>query len=137
MLVLEEALAIADAFGVSEEWDNQDDRCDCEYERIGYWFNPYIGAIQEKRICCIDKWMAEKFPEIAQFFRRTQVTPAEWNGETTMPRAIWVRQQANHLGVSIAEARDLVGEAPKGRPIAEKPRIWFPWSGTYVEVSLG
>lgn len=137
MLVLEEALAIADAFGVTEEWDNQDDRCDCEYERIGYWFNPYIGSIQEKRICCIDKWMAETFPEIAQFFRRTPVTPAEWNGETDMPRAIYYRQLANALEVSIPEARLLAGEPPKGQPIKQKPIFFLPFSGDWLEVKLG
>lgn len=131
MLALEQALAIANAQDI---WDNQDDRCDCVYQRIGYWFNPYIGAIEEKRICCIDAKLREMWPEL---FRTSVIEPAEWNGESDMPAAIWHRQLANHFGVSVSEARALAGEPPKGRPIKVKPTFFLPWSGDYIEVRLG
>ena len=25
------------------EWEYHDDLCDCTYQRIGFWTNPYIG----------------------------------------------------------------------------------------------
>jgi len=131
MLALEEALAIADA---QEVWDVQDDLCECVYQRIGYWFNPYIGETLETRLCCVWAKFEQQWPEL---FRRTKQEPAEWNGESQMPKAIWHRQLANHLGVSVAEARTLGLVPPSGKPRVEKPRIFLPWSGEYMEVVLG
>lgn len=137
MLALQQALEILEANTTRESWDHQDDLCDCVFQRIGYWMNPYIGETLEVRWCCVWKELFALIPEIASFIRTTKHEPAEWNGETEMPRAIHVRQVANDQGVSVAEARELDLPLPAGRPILPKPQIWMPWSGEYVLASLG
>lgn len=131
MLALEEAIAIIQA---QEAWSVEDDLCDCTYQRIGYWNNPYIGETYEIRLCCVWAEFEKQWP---QFFKRTQIEPAQWNGEFDMPKAIYHRQLAKLHGISVSEAREIATEAPKGRPKAEKPIVWLPWSGEYMEVRLG
>lgn len=131
MLALEQALAIAQA---RDTWDVHDDLCDCVYQRIGYWFNPYIGETTEIRLCCVWAELEKQYP---QHFRHTKQEPAEWDGEADMPKSVFHRQLANHLGVSISKARSFNMEPPKGRPIAEKPKLLLPWSGEWLEVELG
>ena len=109
MLALEQALEIINA---QDTWDVQDDLCDCTYQRIGYWNNPYIGETLEVRLCCVWAEFEKAWP---QFFRRTQIEPAEWNGETDMPRSIFNRQVAAVTGVSVADVRAMGLEPPKGR----------------------
>lgn len=131
MIALEEALAIVNA---QETWHVNDDRCDCTYQRMGYWNNPYIGETYEIRLCCLYAEFEKQYP---QFFKRTQIEPAEWNGEADMPRSIYHRQLSKLHGMTVSEARAMAGEAPKGRPKAEKPVVWLPWSGDYLPVELG
>ena len=131
MLALEQALAIINA---QETWDAEDDLCDCTYQRIGYWNNPYIGETLEVRFCCVWAEFEKQYP---QFFRRTQIEPAAWNGESDMPKSIWHRQIAAFEGISLEGARSIAGEAPKGKPHAPKPILWLPAGGEYYEVRLG
>lgn len=131
MLVLEEAIQIIAA---QETWDVQDDLCDCTYQRIGYWNNPYIGETYEIRLCCVWAEFEKQYP---QFFKRTQIEPAEWNGETDMPKSIYHRQLAKLHDISVSDARLIASEPPKGRPRAEKPVIYLPWGGEFMEVVLG
>lgn len=131
MLALEQALEIIQT---QEVWNAEDDLCDCTYQRIGYWFNPYIGETEEKRICCIDKKLREWFPEC---FRTTVQEPAQWNGEADMPKAIWHRQLAAELGMPLSQVRDMGLEPPKGQPRKDKPRIYLPLGGgEYAEFVL-
>lgn len=131
MIALEEALAIVNA---REAWHVNDDLCDCLNQRTFNIFNPYHGVTEEIRLCCLFAELREMFP---QHFRTTTQEPAEWNGEADMPASIWHRQLANHLGVSVGEARSLGIEPPKGKPLAEKPTLFLPWSGDWLPVALG
>ncbi len=134
MLALEQAQAIAaeQKLGV---WNVQDDLCDCIFQRIGYWFNPYLGETLETRICCLYAEWEQQYPHL---FRRTKAEPAEWNGEFDMPASIWHRQLANHLGMSVSEARSLGMTPPVGKPKPEKVSIYLPLGGgEYAEFVLG
>ena len=97
-------------------WDNIDDNCDCTYQRIGWWTNPYIGKTLELRLCCMWKVLIEKNPEMQAFFREIpafhnyntdtyETEPHDWNGEDDMPRAIWYRQIASRTGRDLEQIR--------------------------------
>jgi hypothetical protein len=131
MLALEQAQAIIQA---QETWDVNDDQCDCVHQRIGYWNNPYSGETLETRLCCVWAKFEAQWPEL---FRRTRIEPAEWNGETAMPKSLWHRQLANSFGISVSEARSLNLPAPVGKPRTAKPQVYLPWSGEYLLVDLG
>ena len=134
MLALQEALEILQNAHTEDAWDHQDDRCDCTFQRIGYWSNPYIGETLEVRMCCIWKELYKQFPE---YVRVTKGEPAQWNGEADMPRSIWVRQLANETGLSVSEARCLNLEPPKGQPRREPTLLYLnsPWG--WVPLELG
>lgn len=131
MLALEQAIQIIEA---QETWDVNDDLCDCTYQRVGYWNNPYIGETYEVRFCCLFAEFEKQYP---QFFKRTQIEPAEWNGEADMPRSVFHRQLAKLAGISVSEAREAGLEAPKGRPKTPKPQVYLPWSGEFILAELG
>ena len=85
-------------------WEQDDDLCDCAFQRIGWWTNPYIARTMEIRLCCIWKILIEQNPEIAGLVRdipayddyhenRWVSEPAAWNSTGhDMPRALWYRQ---------------------------------------------
>lgn len=136
-LALDQASAIAIAASVLPEqmWDVNDDACDCTYQRVGFWTNPYLGETLEVRMCCIWAELYKLFPD------KVRVTPAyfdynanewvaepqEWNGETDMPLSIWYRQLARQQGRSVAEIREEYrhrdSERPRGvaRPVEPQP----------------
>ena len=107
-----------------EMWDVQDDLCDCMYQRIGMWTNPYLAETLEVRMCCIWKELYQLFPQYVR------VTPAfldynrnewqtelmEWNAEFDMPPAIWYRQLAKKEGITVGEARAKYAELDHLRP---------------------
>lgn len=141
--------AIVEALAISElpdvQWKMFDDLCDCTYQRIGMWTNPYLAETLEVRMCCI--W-AEIYAQHPDYVRTVPgfwdynagewvTEPAEWNGEEDMPIALWHRQLARKYGVTVSEAREMKLPAPKGKPLSDKPRLFLPWSGEYVEVVLG
>ena len=133
MIALEQALAIVEA---QETWSVQDDLCDCTYQRIGYWYNPYIGETLETRLCCVWAEFEKVWP---QFFRRVQHEPAAWNGEDDMPRAVWNRQLAAKFGRPLADIREDYAntEPTKGQPRKEALVLWVisPWGE--VPLKLG
>ena len=131
MLALDQALAIIQA---QETWSNQDDLCDCIYQRSGYWNNPYIGETYEVRICCLYAEFEKMWPHL---FKRTYAEPAMWNGEADMPKAIWHRQLAAELEMTVPEARSMGIEPPKGQPKVEKPHLWLTMGGEWLDVTLG
>ena len=109
-----------------EEWGIQDDLCDCVFQRIAWFTNPYIGRTMEVRLCCV--W-AEILKDYPQFIREIpgydvqnvdvktyDPKPMEWNGEDDMPRAIWNRQLAVQMGLPIETVRNMTRdeEPPKG-----------------------
>ena len=106
------------------EWKHGDDLCDCTFQRIGMWKNPYLAETLEVRMCCI--W-AELYKQFPQFVRTIPgyfddnagewiTEPMEWNGETEMPRALHFRQVSRKLGVSLDEAREHFPTPPAGKP---------------------
>lgn len=98
------------------EWNVDDDGCDCTFQRVGWWANPYLGITQEVRLCCAWAFLFEQFPAMQAFMRVTEgwrdpntgsvrTDAAAWDGEVDMPRAIWHRQRARIEGLSLAEVR--------------------------------
>ena len=142
MTVLDrDAVSLVEALGVLPEtfWSNEDDSCDCTYQRIGMWKNVYIGETLEVRLCCIWAELYKLFPQ------HVRVTPAylvndeawderirEWDGESDMPRAIFYRQMARKDGITVEEARKRYArqEPPKGtpRPVLEEEPVIDPIS---------
>ena len=130
--VEEDVLSAALADTLPEDfWNVQDDLCDCVYQRIGMWTNPYLAETLEVRLCCIWAEFEKQFPH---FVRRTSAykdgnanawatEPMDWNGEDEMPKAIWYRQLARKENRSVAEVRaDYVDKdelRPKGTPKRE------------------
>lgn len=133
MLALEQALEI---ISTQETWSNQDDLCDCTYQRAGYWNNPYIGETYEVRICCLYAEFEKMWP---QYFKRTQIEAAHWNGEDDMPASIWYRQIAKGAGVPVSLARKIADglTPPKGTPRTPKPLFYLKWGSDYVPMELG
>lgn len=122
------AADVVAALGVLPEtvWVHGDDACDCTFQRIGRWTNPYLGQTLEVRMCCIWDELYKLFPQ------HVRSTPAyltgddewlegtrAWDGETEMPRAIWYRQIARETGRSLAEVRS---EYARMTPPAGTPR---------------
>lgn len=130
MLALEQALQIIQS---QETWDVNDDLCDCTYQRVGYWNNPYIGETYEIRLCCVWAEFEKQWP---QFFKRTQIEPAAWNGETDMPRSLYHRQLAKVNGISVSEARLIAGDVPKGQPKAERLPFVLLVGGRELEIDM-
>lgn len=127
-----------------DTWEVDDDACDCTFQRIGMWANPYIGKTLEVRMCCIWKQLYELFPgkvrEIPGYRDQSgewQTEPAAWDGESDMPASIWYRQLANQQGRSVADVRDEYrmrdSERPRGTP---RPVVQQPTGPTTVDVLL-
>jgi hypothetical protein len=93
-------------------WDANDDACDCTFQRIGMWTNPYLGETLEVRMCCIWAELYRMFPEHVRVVKawkhgdEWQPGVWDWNGEDDMPRSIWYRHLARREGITVAEARE-------------------------------
>ena len=107
------------------EWQHEDDLCDCVFQRVGFWTNPYIARTLEVRMCCI--W-ADIYKQYPQFVREIpasanynnddvyEVKPVEWDSEgSDMPRAIWYRQLAVQHSLPLSAIRVMYEneESPK------------------------
>lgn len=112
-------------------WSNQDDLCDCIYQRTGSWTNPYIGVTEEIRLCCVWAELRAMWP---QHFRTTnayrngntgewETGAAKWDGNFDMPLAIWHRQLATKFNCTIEEARAMNLPAPQA--VERKPEVPF------------
>lgn len=95
-------------------WIHGDDECDCTFQRIGEWANPYIGRTLRIRLCCIWAELAKQYPQFVQEIPayydgntgRYVTEPAAWDSETdAMPYTLWYRQLAAQQGISIADVR--------------------------------
>ena len=143
--------AVVEALAISElpdvQWKMHDDLCDCTYQRIGMWTNPYLAETLEVRMCCIWAELYKQFPQFVRtipafwdYNAEEWVTePQEWNGEEDMPLSMWHRQIARKYGITVAAARNVTESPPKGKPIqrAPKPLFLLPWSGEWLPVELG
>ena len=109
------------------QWQHEDDLCDCTFQRIGMWKNPYLAETLEIRLCCVWARLAEQYPESVRTIpgywnentKSWETQPWDWNGETEMPRAIWYRHLARKLNRPLAEIRAEYADRdhlrPKGR----------------------
>ena len=113
-------------------WLTGDDKCDCTYQRIGKWTNPFLAETLEYRWCCIWAELEKLLPSIGQFVRVTNgywdenrsawaLHPREWDGEDAdMPTYLWFRQLAKQTGKPLAQIReeykDRLSERPKATP---------------------
>ena len=122
---MSQALAIIAALNIPDvQWIHGDDLCDCTFQRIGYWTNPYLAETLLVRMCCIWNEIYKQYPEYVQKISayhdlntNTYYTePADWNGEEDMPRYMWYRHLARKEGRSLAEIREMYAdqEPPKG-----------------------
>jgi len=88
------------------EWVHGDDLCDCTFQRIGEWTNPYIASTLRVRFCCIWEELFKQFPEFVQRIpayydgnsKRFVAEPWDWDAEYDMPRALWHRHVAAKEG---------------------------------------
>lgn len=137
-----EALSIAELPEV--QWKHGDDLCDCVFQRIGMWKNPYLATTQEIRLCCVWAELGKMFPDFVRtipgyFNENTQrwdTNPWDWNGETEMPKALWHRQLARKLGCTVAEARAMSLEPPAGQPKLEPVPFILLVGGQEVTLNL-
>ena len=110
-----------------ERWVHGDDLCDCTFQRIQEFTNPYIGRTLRVRLCCMWAEMYKQFPQFVQDIpafndynkgggvRDEWVNkPTAWNAEDSdMPRALWHRQVAAEMGMPLGTVRRLLeGQAP-------------------------
>ena len=127
------------------EWQADDDLCDCTYQRIGMWRNPYLAETLIVRVCCIWADLYKQYPQFVQQIpgywndetEQWDTEPWAWNGEDEMAPALWHRQLARKYGITVAAARALNLAPPKGQHIRAKPLFFLPWGGEYIEVTLG
>ena len=107
-------------------WTHGDDLCDCTFQRIGEWTNPYLARTRRVRVCCLEDRMLEDNEDLVQdipgFFNDDtglfETEPWVWNGEDDMPEHLFMRQTAIIQGLSLDETRvKFEGvEPPKGIP---------------------
>lgn len=103
-------------------WQYGDDLCECTFQRIGMWTNPYIARTLKVRLCCLWAKLYAMFPECVQEIPafmdytdgdRYEPKPQKWNGDTDMPRHLWHRQMAVELGIPLPNVRKLLaGKKP-------------------------
>ena len=119
-----QALSVVAALDIPDvQWIHGDDLCNCTFQRIGRWTNPYLAETLIVRMCCIWEQVYAQYP---QFVQRVpayhnlntgdySTDPAPWDGEEDMPRHIWYRQLARLEGRSLAEIRNTYSdqEPPK------------------------
>jgi hypothetical protein len=98
-------------------WEHGDDLCDCTFQRIGYWTNPYLARTMEIRMCCWYKALVEIHPELGAFIREIpafdnyntnqwETEPYDWSSqEADMPAAIWYRHLSAKTGKPLSEIR--------------------------------
>ncbi len=103
-------------------WGHGDDLCDCTFQQVGDWTNPYIGRTLRVRLCCIWARLFSEYPQFVQEIPayydqntdRWETDPMDWNVEDSdMPVHIWHRQIAVLTGLSLPEVRKhFEGEQP-------------------------
>lgn len=119
----QDILCLLATAGIPEvTWEYGDDLCDCTFQRIGTWSNPYIARTMRVRLCCIWMEIYKEFPEYVQEIpaswnentKQFDAKPIPWNAEDAdMPTHLWHRQVAVELGIPLSQARKvLAGKQP-------------------------
>ena len=122
--VLREAIA-GEIPGV--QWLQGDDGCDCLYERIGAWTNPYLGQTHQIRLCCAWDAIAKAIPGVEAavqtlpfYYDNNRIDPQthqEWDSEEMdMPLGLWYRQLAVKTGMPVAAIRQEYQRRQDERP---------------------
>ena len=131
-----------------EFWNCQDDLCDCTYQRIGMWTNPYLAETLEVRLCCIWAELQKQYPEFVRVTpayldgnaKQWVTEPAAWNGEAEMPKAIWYRHLAREQDRPVADIRAEYAEKdhlrPKGTQRAEPLPFFIHIAGDWYPINL-
>lgn len=141
----QDILAFLETSGIPEEnWTHGDDLCDCTFQRIGFWTNPYIGRTLKVRLCCIWAKVYAMFPEYVQEIPAFTdynhgdsyvAKPAPWDGETDMPLHLWHRQLAVEMHLPLSAVRELVaGQEPPKAVRAKEVSVETHDNGTSVGV---
>lgn len=111
-------------------WILGDDLCDCTFQRIGEWTNPYIARTLRVRFCCIWTELYKQYPQFVQDIpgyydenrHRFVTEPRAWDSEEmAMPLYLWHRQLASLTGQSVGTIRDLLKDSAHERPQALAP----------------
>lgn len=104
--------------GIPEDpWQADDDQCDCTFQRIGWWTNPYIGRTLKVRLCCIWAEIYKQYPQFVQeipaFMNYNEGEhvyegePRPWSStDMDMPRAVWYRQLAVQMNMPLSWVRE-------------------------------
>ena len=106
-------------------WVHGDDLCNCTFQRIGQWTNPYLGKALRVRICCIWGEIYKAYPQFVQMIdgyyddnrNAFDLDPIPWNSEDEdMPVHLWHRQLAIMSGKSLDEIRiEYEGQSPPAK----------------------
>ena len=115
-------ISLSHAPGV--HWLLGDDLCDCLFQRIGEWSNPYLGRTQRVRLCCIWAELYKQYPEFVQEVpyydpnrHKYVVEPAEWNDPVMdMPVYLWHRQLAIQQNKTVAQIKEEYADRDYERP---------------------
>lgn len=112
------------------QWLQGDDACDCTFQRIGEWGNPYLGKSLQIRLCCVWAELAKQFPQFVQevtvFWDRNKqaptVGPQPWDSEEMdMPLDLWYRQLSAEQGRPLADIREEYSHKLHLRPRKVRP----------------
>ncbi len=96
-------------------WMHGDDLCDCVFQRIGEWYNAFLGQTLRVRMCCIWGEIYKEYPDFVELIpacfdlNTKEFAPyaIDWNSEDAdMPRALWYRQIAYREGMTLPEVRN-------------------------------
>ena len=106
-------------------WMLGDDLCDCTFQRVGEWSNPYLAETLRVRMCCIWKEIYKQYPqhvmEVPAYYDENRhkwtTEPHPWDStEMDMPLYMWYRQLAKTEGKELADVRKDYSELGHMRP---------------------
>lgn len=108
-------------------WLPGDDLCNCTFQRIGDWTNPYLARTLRVRLCCIWGEIYKQYPEYVEVIpayydsnrHAWETEPAPWDSESSaMPLFLWYRQMEAQTGKSLDQIRDEYRGRERERPQA-------------------
>jgi hypothetical protein len=108
-------------------WVHGDDLCDCIFQRIGEWSNPYLARTLRVRMCCLWDRIYAEHPDLVELIPayhdqnadKLLEDPLEWNGDHDMPRWLWHRQLSTILKKPLDEIRRRFGEQKPPQAVKE------------------
>ena len=132
----QDILALLETSEIPEiEWEHGDDLCDCTFQRIGTWTNPYIGRSLKVRLCCIWAEIYKQYPQFVQeipaYYDLSKKTyeskPRDWDAEDSdMPKALWHRHVAVLTRTPLTRVRELLDGQEPPKAIGKKQDMTQP-----------